>query len=256
VDKRSFEAEGDRLVAAAGAEGIVLRLLGALAFAKRCPQHAHLQETLKRVYTDIDFAAYGRQATELKLLLQREGYALDELTFVESEGSRMVANHPSTGLHLDVFLDKLEFSHTISWKGRLESNDATIPLAEMLMQKMQIVQINEKDIIDTIMLLLEHPLGDEDGDVINIGLVARVCAGDWGWWRTLTMNLEKVRQMAASYDALGADETSRITEQVAAAIERIESEPKSLAWKMRSKIGDRKKWYREVGELTETIQEL
>ncbi|MCI0635698.1 MAG: hypothetical protein L0206_17540 [Actinobacteria bacterium] len=256
MDKRSFEAEGDRLIAVVGAEGIVLRLLGALAFAKRCPRHAYLQETLKRVYTDIDFAAYGRQSTELKVVLQREGYALDELTFVESEGSRMVANHPATGLHLDVFLDKLEFSHTIQWKGRLESHETTIPLAEMLMQKMQIVQINEKDIIDTIMLLLEHPLGDEDGDVINIALVARVCAGDWGWWRTVTLNLEKVRQMATSYRELGADETARVSQQVDAALTRIESEPKSLGWKMRSKIGDRKKWYRDVDELTETMQEL
>ncbi|MGH2726983.1 MAG: hypothetical protein ACRDKS_08400, partial [Actinomycetota bacterium] len=202
MDRQAFEAEGERLVATAAGAGIVLRLLGALAFAKRCPRHAYLQETLKRAYTDVDFAAYGRQAKELGQLLQREGYAQDELMFVESEGSRMVANHPATGLHLDVFLDKLDFCHTILWKGRLESDDATIPLAEMLLQKMQIVQINEKDIIDTIMLLLEHPLGDEDGDVINIGLITRVCARDWGWWRTLTMNLRKVQQMASSYREL------------------------------------------------------
>ena len=168
----------------------------------------------------------------------------------------MVLNHPGTGLHLDVFLDKLEFCHTIPWKGRLESHEWTIPLAEMLMQKMQIVQINEKDIIDTIMLLLEHPLGDEDGDVINIGLVAQVCAKDWGWWRTLTMNLEKVRQMAGSYDALGPNEKERVAEQVDAAMARIEDEPKSMGWKMRARVGDRKKWYRDVGELAEHVQEL
>jgi len=126
----------------------------------------------------------------------------------------------------------------------------------MLMQKMQIVQINEKDIIDTIMLLLEHPLGDQDGDVINVGLVARVCAKDWGWWRTLTMNLGKVKQMAMSYEALGDDEKRRVTEQVDAALARIEGEPKSMGWKVRARIGDRKKWYREVGELGDKVQEL
>jgi hypothetical protein len=256
MDKHEFEAEGDRLVAAAEAEGIALRLLGALAFAKRCPRYAYLQETLKRVYTDIDFAAYGRDVRPLRGIFGREGFAEDEYTFVESEGSRMVLNHPITGLHLDVFLDKLEFCHTIPWKGRLEAHEATIPLAEMLMQKMQIVQINEKDIIDTIMLLLEHPLGDEDGEVINVGLVAKVCAKDWGWWRTLTMNLRKVEQMAATYDALGDDETRRVAEQVDAAMSRIDDEPKSIGWKMRAKIGDRKKWYRDVGELAEHVQEL
>ena len=177
------------------------------------------------------------------------------MTYVESEGSRMVLNHPGTGLHLDVFLDKLEFCHTIPWKGRLETHEATIPLAEMLMQKMQIVQINAKDIIDTIMLLLEHPLGDEDGDTINIGLVAGVCTRDWGWWRTLTMNLEKVSQAAGAYE-IGSDERDRVVAQVHLILQRIESEPKSIGWKMRAKVGDRKKWYRDVGELTEHVQEL
>jgi hypothetical protein len=256
VDKREFEAEGDRLVAAADAEDIALRLLGALAFAKRCPRYAYLQETLNRVYTDIDFAAYGRDVKRLRALLSREGFVEDGFTYVESEGSRMVLKHSGTGLHLDVFLDKLEFCHTIPWKGRLETHEATIPLAEMLMQKMQIVQINEKDIIDTIMLLLEHPLGDEDGDVVNIGLVAGVCAKDWGWWRTLTMNLRKVEQMAASYGALGEGEKRRVAEQVDAAVSRIDAEPKSVGWKMRARIGDRKKWYRDVDELAEHVQEL
>jgi hypothetical protein len=255
VDKREFEAEGDRLVALADGRGVALRLLGALAFAKRCPRHAYLQETLKREYTDIDFAGYGKQASQIKALLPREGYVEDTLMYVESEGSRMVLNHPVTGLHLDVFLDKLEFCHTVQWKGRLETHDATIPLAEMLMQKMQIVQINEKDIIDTIMLLLEHPLGDEDGDVINVGLVARVCANDWGWWRTLTMNVDKVRQAAGAYE-LGPEERDRVVAQADAILQRIDGEPKSIGWRMRAKVGDRKKWYRDVGELTEHVQEL
>lgn len=256
MDRAAFEAEGERLVAAARAEGVILRLLGALAFARRCPRHAHLQERLNRRYTDIDFAAYGKQVKQIRALLARMGYVEDELVYVESEGSRMVLNHPGTGLHLDVFLDKLEFCHTVHWNGRLEAEDDTIPLAEMLMQKMQIVEINEKDIIDTIMLLLEHPLGDEDHDTVNIGLVARVCAREWGWWRTLTMNLAKVEQMAWTYDALDAGEKRRVTEQVDTALARIEAEPKSLAWKIRARVGDRKKWYRDVGELAARVQEL
>jgi hypothetical protein len=255
VDRAEFEAEGDRLVTAANAEGVALRLLGALAFAKRCPRHAHLQETLKRVYTDIDFAAYGKQVKRIRALLAREGFVEDELMYVESEGSRMVLNHRETDLHLDVFLDKLEFCHTVPWNGRLETHDVTIPLAEMLMQKMQIVQINEKDIIDTIMLLLEHPLTEDDAGV-NIALVARVCAKDWGWWRTLTMNLRKVEQMAASYEALSQEEKRGVAEQVRSAIDRIDREPKSMGWKMRARVGDRKKWYRDVGELADRVQEL
>lgn len=256
MEKEAFEAEAERLLRAADTAGVTLRVLGALAFKRRCPRYAYLQDMLGRTYTDIDFGGYGRQVKQIRALLSAEGYAEDEMTYVESQGSRLVFDHPETHLHLDVFLDKLEFCHTISWGDRLEIDRDTIPLAEMLMQKMQIVEINEKDIIDTIMLLLEHPLGEDDGDTINIGLVARVCARDWGWWRTLTMNLDKVKQMAAAYAQLADPEKARVGEQVDAILARIEAEPKSLAWKIRARVGDRKKWYRDVGELAPQMQEL
>ena len=249
MDRQTFEAEGDRLVELARAEGLTLRILGALAFARRCPGHRHLQDTLGRHYTDIDFAAYGRQADPIRKLLARQGYVEDSAVYVDSEGSRLVLEHVKTGLHLDVFLDKLEFSHTVLWKGRLDVDEYTIPLAEMLMQKMQIVQINEKDLIDTIMLLLEHPLGDTDDSEVNIELVARILAKDWGFWRTMTMNLEKVKQMAATYPQLSPEEKQRVASQVDLALARIEQEPKSLPWKLRARVGDRKKWYRDVSEL-------
>ena len=254
MDRAGFEAEGDRLLRAARDQGLTLRLLGALAFAKRCPGHAHLQERLGRAYTDVDYAGYGKQAEAIRSFLASEGYLDDAEVYVGSEGSRLVAEHPGTGLHLDVFLDKLEFCHTVRWHGRLELHDETIPLAEMLLQKMQIVRINEKDLIDTIMLLLEHPLTEDDTGV-NMRLVSELCAKDWGWWRTLTMNLDKVRQMAEHYTELTPDETSRVVEQVEAAAARIEREPRSMGWKLRARVGDRKKWYRDVDELAPAAEE-
>jgi hypothetical protein len=254
VDKQAFELEAARLVHGATENGIVLRVLGALAFHRRCPTYNVLQTRLNREYTDIDFAGYGGQVRQIQAYLAAQGYAEDEMTYVESQGSRLVLHHPETALHLDVFLDRLEFCHTIEFKGRLEVDDWTIPLAEMLLQKMQIVEINEKDLIDTTMLLLEHPLTEDDTG-INIGVVAGVCARDWGWWRTLTMNLGKVRQAASAYD-LTDEERARVEAQVDAALERIEREPKSMPWRMRAKVGDRKKWYRDVGEIADVVQEL
>jgi len=249
VEKAEFEAEAARLVDAANADGVTLRLLGALAFATRCPNHAYLQDQLGRAYTDIDFGGYGRQVRQIQQLLAREGYVEDSAVYVESQGTRLVLEHPLTKLHLDVFLDQLDFCHTVSWKERLELDQRTIPLAEMLLQKMQIVEINEKDLIDTIMLLLEYPLGDGDDGEINMALVAATCAKDWGWWRTLTMNLDKVRQMAATYPQLTDEQKARVSDQVSAALDRIEAAPKGMAWRLRSRVGDRKKWYQDVGEI-------
>jgi hypothetical protein len=249
LEKAEFEAEADRLLALARDAGVTLRLLGAVAFARRCPNHAYLREQLGRHFTDIDFAAYGKESPEIRRMLASAGYTEDPQVYVDSEGSRLVAEHPGIGMHIDVFLDKLEFCHTVLWKGRLELDPETIPLAELLLQKMQIVEINEKDLIDTITLLLDFPLGDSDDATINIDRIARICGKDWGWWRTLTMNLGKVRQMAAHYEQLTDEETARVADQVQAALDRIEGEPKSMSWRLRAKVGDRKKWYRDVGEL-------
>jgi hypothetical protein len=119
----------------------------------------------------------------------------------------------------------------------------------MLLEKMQIVQINEKDIIDTVMVLLEHPLGDEDNETINIKRVAGLCSTDWGLWRTTTMNLDKVRQLAQGYEQLTGEQKDIIDSQVKAALARIDQEPKSLAWRLRARDGDRVKWYKDVDEV-------
>jgi hypothetical protein len=150
---------------------------------------------------------------------------------------------------VDIFYEKLDFCHVIRWDGRLEVDGPSIPLAELLLEKMQIVEINEKDVIDTIMLLLEHPLGDVDKETINIARVAQLCAADWGMWRTATMNLDKVRALAHGYEQLSKDEKAHVEQKVEAALERIESEPKSMAWRLRARVGDRVKWYKDVDEV-------
>jgi hypothetical protein len=204
---------------------------------------------LGRAYTDIDFAGYGKQASALSQLLARLGYREDREVFIATEGGRAIFEHSSNGLHVDIFYEKLDFCHVIHWAGRLEVDSPTIPLAELLLEKMQIVKINEKDVIDTLMLLLEHSLGDSDAETINLQHVARLCADDWGLWRTTTMNLDKVRRLAQNYPQLSVDEVSRVAAQVEAVLARINAAPKPLAWRIRDRVGDRVKWYKDVDEV-------
>jgi hypothetical protein len=245
-----FEAEAVRLVEVASGKGLTLRLLGSLAFHIHCPRYAHLQKQLGRAYTDIDYAGYKAQTMQIGNFLTASGYCEDAEVNTLFAGERMIYNHPSSGLHVDVFFDKLNFCHEINWVGRLEVDQPTLPLAEMLLEKMQIVKINEKDIIDTLMLLLEHPLRNNDSETIHIGRISQLCAKDWGLWRTVTMNLGKVAQMALGYEQLSVEEKSYLVAQVDAALARINDEPKSLSWKVRAKIGDRVKWYQEVDEVS------
>ncbi len=248
AEREKFENELKRILKASDDAGIILRVIGSLAFQMHCQKFGYLQAALGRAYTDIDFAAYQRQTKEIRVLMAGLGYRENHEVFIVSEGNRAIFERPDAGLHIDIFYEKLDFSHIISWKDRLEVDYPSIPLAEMLLEKMQIVQINEKDVIDTIMLILEHPLGEVDKETINIGRIAALCSADWGLWRTTTMNLDKVRQMAQTYQQLTEEQKKIIELQIKTALGRIDQEPKSLAWRLRARVGDRVKWYKDVDE--------
>jgi hypothetical protein len=249
AEREKFENELKRILDASDKAGIILRVIGSLAFQMHCPKYGYLQAAMGRAYTDIDFAAYNKQTKEVQALMAGLGYQENREVFIVSESNRSIFERPEVGLHIDVFFGKLDFCHVIHWEGRLEVDHPSIPLAEMLLEKMQIVQINEKDIIDTIMLLLEHPLGDDDHETINIKRIAGLCSTDWGLWRTTTMNLEKVRQLAQTYEQLTSEQKGYIDTQVKSALKRIDQEPKPLAWRLRARVGDRVKWYKEVDDV-------
>ena len=248
-EREKFENELQRILTASEEHNVTLRVIGSLAFQMHCPKYGYLQAAMGRAYTDIDFAGYRAQASAVNQMMTALNYTEDRAVFMMSEGDRSIFNQVNGSLYVDVFYDKLDFSHVISWEDRLEVDNPTIPLAELLLEKMQIFEINEKDIIDTIMLLLEHPLGDSDQEVINIERISNLLAKDWGLWRTTTMNLDKVKQMAGQYSQLSPEEQSRVVDQVDRSLERIEAEPKSRGWKLRARVGDRVKWYKDVDEV-------
>lgn len=249
AERDKFENELQRILTASEENDVTLRVIGSLAFQIHCPQYGYLQAAMGRAYTDIDFAGYRNQARAINEMMTTMDYKESKEVYIMSEGDRSIFHQVNGSLYVDVFYDKLDFSHVISWANRLEIDRPTIPLAELLLEKMQIFEINEKDIIDTIMLLLEHPLGDSDQEVINIERIAHLLARDWGLWRTTTMNLDKVKQMAGKYPQLSAEEQSRVVDQADRAFERIEAEPKTRGWRLRSRVGDRVKWYKDVDEV-------
>lgn len=248
-ERDKFENELTQILQASDEAGNILRVIGSLAFQMHCPQFGYLQAAMGRAYTDIDFGAYSRQAKSITEMMIKLGYEDNREVYIASEGERAIFDKPGTGLHVDIFYEKLDFCHAIYWKDRLEVDSPTIPLTELLLEKMQIVQINEKDVIDTIMLLIEHPLGDVDKETINIKLAAQLCAKEWGLWRTTTMNLDKVRQLAQSYSQLTPEQKIKVTTQVDQILARLNDEPKSMAWRIRDRVGDRVKWYKDVDEV-------
>jgi hypothetical protein len=249
IERSTLEAEVGRIVGAAETAGIPVRVLGSIAVAIHSPDAATLLPSFERTYADIDLVAYRKGAKGLAAILAGMGYQDDREVYIGSEGARSIFDDPARRIHLDVFYDRLEFCHVIPLAGRLEADSPTIPLAELLLSKLQIVRINHKDVVDAILLLLDHPLGVGDPGTIDVERIARLAAEEWGLWRTLTQNLEKVAALAAGYPQLDDDQRARIAAATTSLKASIDAEPKPVAWRMRARVGDRRQWWTDVDEV-------
>jgi hypothetical protein len=161
----------------------------------------------------------------------------------------MLFHDPAFDRHIDVFYNVLDFCHPISFVGRLEVEKWTLPLAELLLEKMQIVQINEKDLIDSVMLLREHPIGNVDEETIDGGRIASILGNDWGFYRTVNGSLTTLDDKLDHYEGLSIEDRQIVRGRIKELRELIENTPKTLRWKARAKIGEKMKWYKNVEEL-------
>jgi hypothetical protein len=243
-------SEGKHLVVESKKRGLHLRLLGAIAFQIHCPAFSFFSIKLNRVLTDIDFAAYGRERGKLADLMMELGYSEDPSMNEVFSRRRMIWENKSKEIHVDIFLDKLEMNHDIPFENRLEYDEFTIPLADLLLEKMQIVQINEKDIIDTMMLLREHAIGEGSmQETVDAGYISKLLSRDWGFYYTVTTNLVQVQNRLTQLKELTDQDRADIAGKIQELLKRIENEPKSLTWKMKAKVGPKGKWYRDVEEV-------
>ncbi len=247
-----FYEERTRILSALAQEEnkhVLMRLIGALAFRTHCPKYGYIQDQLGRKFTDFDFVSYPRFVRDVRRVLTELGYVEDKQVTQLFGDRRMLFHDPAFDRHVDVFYNVLDFCHPINFVGRLEMEQQTVPLAELLMEKMQIVQINEKDLIDSVMLLREHAIGDTDKETINAAVIVGILGRDWGFWRTFTANLKLLHEKLGLYKDLSDDDREVVHSRIKELQDRIEAVPKSLAWKARAQIGDRLKWYKDVEEL-------
>ena len=218
-----------------------MRLLGGVAFYLRCPSAR--SGNLARSYDDLDFIGHVRQSLEIKRLFDELGYVPRE-RFNAIHGSRRLGFTGSgKRLRVDVFLDVFEMCHKFDLKERMEIDRQTIPLADLLATKLQIIQTNEKDFGDMICLLKDHEVGGTDlRDTVNGEYLARLCSEDWGIYKTFTMKLAMLAVAVETW-AMGEAERELVAKRIAQLSAAIERAPKSIAWKMRAAIGERVRWY-------------
>ena len=234
-----------RILEAAEARGITLRALGGVAVFLHSPSATHRQ--LQRTYRDADLVGLSSQKRGIETLFAELGYQADREFNTLHGHQRLFFWDPHHERQIDVFLDQLRMCHTLDLRQRLTLDRWTLPLADLLLTKLQIWEANEKDLVDIVALLHDHPLGYGDEETINIQRIIEVLANDWGWYRTAKENVERVRALILERDLSEEFVSLRRLEELWRAVEEA---PKSRSWKLRAMVGERKRWY----ELPEEVR--
>jgi hypothetical protein len=200
---------------------------------------------LERKYVDIDFIGHSKQSAAISQLFKALGYVARDRFNAMQGNERLIFNDLRLQRRADIFLDVFNMCHRFNFKDRLELDSQTIPLADLLATKLQIVEISSKDVRDIVALFVDHDVGTSRGDgqsKIDGYYLARLCSDDWGIYKTFTINLDKALSHLGSF-ALEDNQIRLVTARVGSLKSLIESTPKSLKWRMRQKVGERKQWY-------------
>lgn len=269
LSDQEFLRDAVAVIETAQQRNVSLRILGSLAIyahSVHVPEAITVFHRLGRVeegkplFTDLDLAGYAKQARFITGLFTDLRFKPDELVngFF---GDRRLIYYEGTGkFHVDVFLDKLEFSHDVQFgsrpeEGRLNLDFPTITLADIVLEKLQIHQIARKDLVDLIILFLGHDLrGSQppNRELVDDSYLCEVLGDDWGFWHESLQNLEKTRQMLLSFEQNGRldpEQAARVRGRLTQLEERLKAAPKTRKWEKRARAGIAKPWFREVEEV-------
>lgn len=258
---RQFVTEALHLIELGEKEGILFRIMGSLGIRFHSPKFKYLYEGIDRPVTDIDYASYGKFSPKISKLLKGLGYEPNKWIMALYGSKRNIYYSEEKGWQADIFFDELDMCHKVNFRNRLELDYPTITLTDILLEKMQIVEINAKDLKDTIIMTCEHGVGNTDKEEYNLPYICNLMANDWGYYYTVTTNLKKTiaylehfnddlpKELADKGMGLSAEARADVAGKLNRILEGIEAAPKSTGWKLRAKIGPKMKWYKEVEEV-------
>lgn len=216
-------AEATSVVEAAAARGATARILGGVGVVMHCGAPHREPE-------DIDLAVARRDVRALADAVVERGYEPNARFNAMHGDSRRIFHGPAG--KLDVFVGEFTMCHRLALESRLDADSPTLSVADLVLTKLQIVELTEKDGADLRALIGEHEIAEGPGDVIDARRIASVLADDWGYWRTATATLERLE---AQWPALSS--------KTAELRERIDAEPKTRRFKLRARVGERRRWY-------------
>lgn len=231
--------EGLRLVETARTRGIPIRLLGSVGIAYHAPSAARYLPTPS--YPGLELAASSRHGKALAVFMEEQGYE-PFARFNAFYGTRRLHfRKPETGWPVDVFLDAYEMYHQMEFAAALSREEIALPPTWLLLSRLQAVEAGEAELLEIAVMLLDHEVVEgEQPEAVDLRVIAGLCAEDWGWYRTVTMNLERTARQIEGWEEPAR---GRVRERLERLRQAIETAPKSLGWQIRARLGDAVRWY-------------
>ena len=231
--------ESERIAAAAKKKRIGLKLLGGAGVHAHSPSAR--RAPLKRKYGDLDYAISKKDRKAVMDLFTDLGYEANERFNLMNGDRRLYFYDADHGRQIDVFIDVFRMSHQIDLRGRLDHEHPAVSPSDLLLSKLQIYEVNRKDLIDIAALMLDHAIETGDAeDAIEAAYIARLAADDWGFYRTLQVNIERLRALLEELEEIDGE---LVNSRLDALWKHIEEAPKPLKWRIRAQVGDRVRWY-------------
>ena len=246
-DSKSF-LEAEKIIDVAQKKGATLRLIGGMAVRFHChgPHSTHL-----RFYHDVDMFGLTKQLKAIYSVLDEFGYAPNVLYNTKTGGTRLQFVRKTNGEHIDIFLDKFRMDHTLDFRKRLQLDSVTIPVTDLLLTKLQIVRITDKDVRDVIAILEDHEVISENSkEVLELNYLSKLCSGDWGLEKTVLDNIDKIGVSIDKHEFVFPNDKEQLREKLNRIQEAIRERRKGIGWRLRDLIGTQMKWYSviEMGE--------
>jgi len=237
-------AEARRVADAAHAQKLGVKLLGGAGIHLHSPSAQHAP--LKRKYGDLDYVISTKDRKRALAFFPALGYEANDRFNLMQGDRRLYFFDNEHGRQVDVFIDSIRMSHVIDLRERLDHEGPCCSPSDLLLSKLQIFEMNRKDLVDLTALLLDHPIESGSNEAIDAAYIARLTADDWGFYRTLQVNIEKLK---ATLEDLDVDR-DLVQSRLAEIWKAVEAEPKPLKWRLRAQVGDRVRWY----ELPEEVR--
>ncbi len=236
----SVVEEARRLGGLSEASGVRARLLGGVGVALHA--HGPIPVPLTRPYGDLDYVVGRADGPTFRRLLESSGYEANE-RFNALHGHRRLLHYdPANGRQVDTFVGSFKMCHALEFGDRLPATGLSIAPVDLLLTKLQIVQVNDKDLRDVLVLLGDHPIGSGPEAIDPIQLTA-IVGNDWGWHTTLLDNIEKLDALGRSIDGLEPGLRARVVDRIAEVRVVIGSARHSVRWRARAAVGRRIPWY-------------